>query len=58
MDKNTLLPIALRQEDIDLITFALRQLKNSTSFPTIAMEGENLINYIEYINKELIAQYN
>jgi hypothetical protein len=51
MSNTTLYPIALRQEDINLITFALRRLENNTSFPIIKDEAQNLISYIEYLNK-------
>ena len=56
MDNTTLYPIALRQEDINLITFALRKLENNTSVPMIKEEAQNLISYIEYLNKDFKEQ--
>ena len=45
-------PIALTQEDINLITYALRRLKETTAYSTIKSDAENLIEYIERENKE------
>lgn len=52
MEKNTLLSIPLRQEDINLITFALRRVKGDI----LKYEADNLMAYINFVNLDLIAE--
>jgi predicted MarR family transcription regulator len=42
--------IALTQDDIDLITYALRKLYNETGFSTLRDNAKDLIEYIEKEN--------
>jgi hypothetical protein len=39
-------------EDINLITFAVRRLKESTGLSDIKEDSENLLEYIEMLKKE------
>jgi len=50
-NKTDLKAIPLTQEDISLITFALRKLAKSTVFGQIQMGAKDLIEYIEKENK-------
>ena len=43
--------IPLTQEDIDLITFALRRLKKDAAFSNLRDDAAELIKYIERENK-------
>jgi hypothetical protein len=52
MAQNTLTSYALSQQDIDLITFALRRLAENTGFETMKKEATELIEYIEREKKE------
>jgi hypothetical protein len=40
------------QEDVDLVTFALRRLSNDTGFTNIKLDCEELIEYIERAKKD------
>ena len=43
-------------DDIDLITFALRRLKDTASFAHTAKEAAELIEYIERQKKETVQK--
>lgn len=45
------------EEDINLITFALRRLQSATNFPNIAKDSKELIAYIERLKEENKNQY-
>lgn len=51
MASTDLTPIALTQDDIMLITRALRIMSQDTGFSTIRDAAKNLIEYIENENK-------
>lgn len=40
------------EEDINLLTFALRRLKDSTDFSNIKNDAENLLDFIERQKEE------
>ncbi len=48
----TLKTYSFTDTDIDLITYALRRLKDETSFGGIKNDSENLINYIEVLKED------
>jgi len=51
--KNDLLKVySFKDSDIDLITFALRQLKKYSKFSNLQEEAKELIEYIERLKKE------
>jgi len=51
MKTTELKSIPLTQEDINLITFALRKLSETTGFKDLRDDSKNLIEYIESENK-------
>jgi len=53
-----LIPIPLTQEDIHLITFALRRLESTTGQTGIMLDAGTLIEYIEYANKDAKKENN
>lgn len=48
----TLKTYSFTDTDIDLITYALRRLKDETAFRDIKDDSENLINYIEVLKED------
>lgn len=47
----TLQNISLTQDDINIITYALRKLAKDTGLLALKEDAENLINYIKEENK-------